>query len=139
MVYSYTPAYYSSFQDTLTSVCKSILLPFSLKKNRRLTGDQKLAKRQSDNLKWQQESFHRILNLIGLQKEGIVPESEVSAFRSHLIDTLIASPSEQEAVGVVRDKLLFLQVKVGFFFGWKLELGLLCFLNLLAFRFFFFF
>ena len=112
MVYTYTPAYYSSFQDTLTSLCKSILLPFSLK-NRRLPADQKLAKKQSDNLKWQQDSFHKILNLIGLHKEGIVPEAEVSAFRSHLLDTLIASPSEQEPVGLIRDKLLFLQVTVG--------------------------
>lgn len=117
MVYTDTPTYYysSSLQDTLASICKSILQPFSLK-NRRLPGDQKLAKRQSDNLKWQQESFHKILNLIGLQKEGIVPESEVSAFRSRLLDALIASPREQEAVGVIRDKLLFLQVKKNLIF-----------------------
>ncbi|XP_072993498.1 uncharacterized protein [Typha latifolia] len=107
MVYTYTPAYYTSFQDTITSICKSIL-PFSFK-NRRLTADQKLAKRHADNLKWQQESFHRILNLIGLHKEGIVPESDVSAFRTHLLDTLIASPPDQEPPAVIRDKLLFLQ------------------------------
>ncbi|XP_008788782.2 uncharacterized protein LOC103706461 [Phoenix dactylifera] len=107
MAYTYTPTYYSSFQDTITSLCKS-LLPFSLK-NRRLPPDQKLAKHHSDNLKWQQESFHRILNLIGLHKEGIVPESDVTAFRSHLLDTLIASPAHPEPVSVIRDKLLFLQ------------------------------
>lgn len=115
MVYTYTPTYYSSFQDTLTCLCKSILLPFSLK-NRRLPGDQKFAKKQSDSLKWQQESFHKILNLIGLNKEGIVADAEVSRFRSHLLDTLIASPSEQEPVGLIRDKLLFLQVNLGLFF-----------------------
>ncbi|XP_010913368.1 uncharacterized protein [Elaeis guineensis] len=107
MVYTYTPTYYSSFQDTITSLCKSIL-PFSLQ-NRRLPRDQKLAKHHSDNLKWQQDSFHRILNLIGLHKEGIVPESDVTAFRSHLLDTLIASPAHPEPVSVIRDKLLFLQ------------------------------
>ncbi|XP_010928263.1 uncharacterized protein [Elaeis guineensis] len=107
MAYAYTPTYYSSIQDTITSLCKSIL-PFSLK-NRRLPPDQKLAKQHSDNLKWQQDSFHRILNLIGLHKEGIVPESDVTAFRSHLLDTLIASPAHPEPVSVIRDKLLFLQ------------------------------
>ncbi|XP_008802016.1 uncharacterized protein LOC103715981 [Phoenix dactylifera] len=107
MVYTYTPTYYSSIQDTITSLCKSIL-PFSLQ-NRRLPQEQKLAKQQSDNLKWQQDSFHRILNLIGLHKEGIVPESDVTAFRSHLLDTLIASPAHPEPVSVIRDKLLFLQ------------------------------
>ncbi|KAG1363993.1 hypothetical protein COCNU_11G008200 [Cocos nucifera] len=94
MAYAYTPTYYSSIQDTITTLCKS-LLPFSLK-NRRLPPDQKLAKQHSDNLKWQQDSFHRILNLIGLHEEGIVPESDVTTFRSHLLDTLIASPAHPE-------------------------------------------
>nr|CAD1823112.1 unnamed protein product [Ananas comosus var. bracteatus] len=102
--------YYSSFQDTITSLCKSIL-PFGFK-NRRLTADQRLAKRHSDSLKWQQESFHRILNLIGLQREGIAAEAEVAAFRAQLLETLIVAPpkdQEQEPAGVIRDKLLFLQ------------------------------
>ncbi|KAH7659977.1 Retrovirus capsid C-terminal protein [Dioscorea alata] len=107
MVYTYTPAYYSSFQDTITSLCKSIL-PFSMK-NRRLPADHKLAKRHAESLKWQQESFHRILQLIGLHKEGMVSETEVSAFRVHLLDTLVASPAEQEPPNVIRDKLLFLK------------------------------
>ncbi|MQL99072.1 hypothetical protein Taro_031789 [Colocasia esculenta] len=109
MVYTYTPAYYSSLHDTITSLCKTIL-PFSFK-NRRLTSqpEQKLAKRQSDNLKWQQESFHRILNLVGLQREGIASDREVSTFRSHLLDTLVASPADPEPPGLIRDKLLFLQ------------------------------
>ncbi|KAK1268659.1 hypothetical protein QJS04_geneDACA005343 [Acorus gramineus] len=110
MVYTYTPTYYSTIHDKITSLCKTVL-PFSLK-NRRLPNtslEQKLAKRQSDNLKWQQESFHRLLNLIGLHKEGITAETEVSAFRSHLIDTLIASPSDREPITIIRDKLVFLQ------------------------------
>ncbi|KAL5985541.1 hypothetical protein ACLOJK_027526 [Asimina triloba] len=110
MVYTYTPAYYSSLHDTITSLCKNIL-PFSLKK-RRLPGviaEQKVAKQQSENLKWEQESFHRILNLIGLHKEGILAENEVSAYRSHLLDTLIAAPADQEPPAIIRDKLLFLQ------------------------------
>jgi len=49
---------------------------------------------------------------MGLHKEGIVAESEVSAFRTHLLDTLIASPPEQEHPVILRDKLLFLQVSL---------------------------
>lgn len=109
MVYTYTPAYYSSLQDSITSICKNIL-PFSFKKRRGLpAAEQKLSKLQSDNLKWQQNSFHQILNLMGLLKEGMVSETEVSAFRSHMLDTLIASPADQEQAAILRDKLLFLQ------------------------------
>lgn len=113
MVYTtYTPTYYSSLHDTITSLCKTVL-PFSLKKKRLpalAAAEQRLATQQSENLKWQQESFHRILNLIGLQKEGILAESEVSAFRSDLLETLIKSPADQEQPAVIRDKLIFLQV-----------------------------
>ncbi|KAJ6435721.1 hypothetical protein OIU84_000854 [Salix udensis] len=64
---------------------------------------------QSDNLKWQQDSFHQILNLMGLHKEGILSENEVSAFKTHLLETLIASPLEHEQAVILRDKLVFLQ------------------------------
>lgn len=112
MVYSYyTPTYYSTLHDSLTSLCKTIL-PFSFKKRPLPAAEHKLSKLQSDNLKWQQDSFHQVLNLMGLHKEGIVAESEVSAFRTHLLDTLIASPPEQEHPVILRDKLLFLQVSV---------------------------
>jgi hypothetical protein len=47
---------------------------------------------------------------MGLHKEGIVAESEVKAFKTHLLETLIASPPEQENPVILRDKLLFLQV-----------------------------
>ena len=95
MVYSYTPTYYSTLHDSITSLCKT-LLPFNFKKRRLPAAEQKLSKLQSDNLKWQQDSFHQMLNLMGLHKEGILAETEVSAFRSHLLETLIASPAEQE-------------------------------------------
>ncbi|KAM3270100.1 hypothetical protein P3S67_030006 [Capsicum chacoense] len=111
MVYSYTPTYYSSLHDSITSLCKTIL-PFPFKKRRIpaiAAAEQRLSKQQSDNLKWQQESFHQILNLMGLCKEGILAESEVSGFRSHLLDTLIASPSDYEHSSILRDKLIFLQ------------------------------
>ncbi|XP_014507401.1 uncharacterized protein LOC106767091 [Vigna radiata var. radiata] len=109
MVYSYyTPTYYSTLHDSITSLCKTIL-PFSFKKRPLPAAEHKLSKLQSDNLKWQQDSFHQVLNLMGLHKEGIVAESEVSAFRIHLLDTLIVSPPEQEHPVIVRDKLLFLQ------------------------------
>ncbi|KAL9223929.1 hypothetical protein vseg_000013 [Gypsophila vaccaria] len=104
-------AYYSRMQDSITSICKS-MLPFSLKKPSLGVGaaELKLSKLQSDNLKWQQHSFHHILNLIGLHNHGLLPFSELRAFRSHLLDTLIASKGvELEQPAVLRDKLLFLQ------------------------------
>ncbi|XP_058759630.1 uncharacterized protein LOC131632929 [Vicia villosa] len=111
MVYSnsnYTPTYYSSLHGSITSFCKTIL-PFSFKKRSLQSAEHKLSKLQSDNLKWQQDSFHQVLNLMGLHKEGIVAETEVSAFKTHLLETLIASSSEQESPVILRDKLLFLQ------------------------------
>ncbi|KAL8128802.1 hypothetical protein V2J09_017957 [Rumex salicifolius] len=110
---TYTPAYYSSFQDSIASLCKSIL-PFSLKKRglpaTASEAEAKLSKQHSDYLKWQQDSFHRILNLMGLHKEGILPESEVSLFKSELLLRLTASPQPQhEHPPILRDKLLFLQ------------------------------
>ncbi|KAA3476834.1 Peptidyl-prolyl cis-trans isomerase cyp8 [Gossypium australe] len=108
MVYSYTPTYYSTIHDSITSLCKTIL-PFSFKKKRLPAAELRLSKLQSDNLKWQQDSFHQILNLMGLHKEGILGEAEVTAFRTHLLDTLIASPPELEQPVILRDKLLFLQ------------------------------
>ncbi|KAL6221597.1 hypothetical protein ACLB2K_004993 [Fragaria x ananassa] len=107
MVSSYAPTYYS-LHESVTSLCKTIL-PFSFKKRRLTSAEHKLSKLQSDNLKWQQDSFHQILNLMGLHKEGILAETEVSAFRSHLLDTLIAAPAEHEQPVILRDKLLFLQ------------------------------
>ncbi|KAH9654598.1 hypothetical protein KPL70_027790 [Citrus sinensis] len=108
MVYTYTPTYYTSLHDSITSLCKTIL-PFSLKKKRLAAAEHRLAKLQSDNLKWQQDSFHQILNLMGLHKEGILDEPQLSAFRSNLLDTLIASPAEHEQPVILRDKLVFLQ------------------------------
>lgn len=116
MVYSYTPTYYSSLHDSITSLCKTIL-PFPFKKRRVpaiAAAEQRLSKQQSDNIKWQQESFHQILNLMGLCKEGILADSEVSAFRSHLLETLIASPADYEHSSILRDKLIFLQVNFPF-------------------------
>ncbi|XP_009338414.2 uncharacterized protein LOC103930768 [Pyrus x bretschneideri] len=109
MVYSYAPTYYSTLHDSMTSLCKSIL-PFGFKKRRLPAAEQKLSKLQSDNLKWQQDSFHQMMNLMGLHKEGILAETEVSAFRLHLLETLVASPvAEHEQPVILRDKLLFLQ------------------------------
>ncbi|KAI4376711.1 hypothetical protein MLD38_014442 [Melastoma candidum] len=108
MGHNYAPAYYSTLQDSIASLCKTIL-PFSFKKRRLPAAEHRLAQLQSDNLKWQQDSFHRMLHLMGLQKEGISSEGEVSAFRTHLLDTLIAAPAYLEPPIVLRDKLLFLQ------------------------------
>lgn len=110
MGYSYTPTYYSSLHDSITTLCKT-LLPFGGSKRRRLpdSGD-RLSRLQSENLKWQQDSFHQMLNLMGLHREGILAQSEVSAFSAHLLETLVASPPQQEHPLILRDKLLFLQV-----------------------------
>ena len=110
MVHTYTPAYYSTLHDSITSLCKTIL-PFSFKKKRLTAAEHRLSKLQSDNLKWQQDSFHQILNLMELHKEDILSENEVSAFKIHLLETLIASPLEHEQPVILRDKLVFLQVK----------------------------
>ena len=113
MVYSsYTPTYYTTLHNSIASICKSIL-PFSSKRRRIpaiVAAEQRLSKQQSDNLKWQQDSFHQILKLMGLSKERILPETEVSAFRSHLLETLVASSTDYEQPMLLRDKLVFLQV-----------------------------
>lgn len=107
MGYTYTPTYYSGLQDTIASVCKSI---FS-RPGRRLTADQAAARRHADALKWQQDSFHRILHLSALHREGIVPAADVQAFRASVLATLAAPPSPQnpDHPPVLRDKILFLQ------------------------------
>ncbi|KAF8759290.1 hypothetical protein HU200_010328 [Digitaria exilis] len=108
MVYTYTPTYYSGLQDTIASLCKSIL-PSSFRVGRRLTADQAAARRHAEQLKWQQESFHRILHLAALHREGIVPASDVAAFRAPMLAALVAPPPHPEQPAVLRDKLLFLQ------------------------------
>ncbi|KAK4762036.1 hypothetical protein SAY87_029920 [Trapa incisa] len=108
MVYMYTPTYYSTLHDSITSFCKNIL-PFPSKKRGLPSAEHKLSETQSENLKWQQDSFHQMLNLMGLQKEGILGEHDVSTFRIHLLDTLITAPVQHEHPTILRDKLLFLQ------------------------------
>lgn len=115
MVYTYTPTYYSTLHDSMTSLCKNIL-PFSFKKRRLPSAEHKHSEMQCENLKWQQDSFHQMLNLMGLHKEGILGENEVSAFRTHLLETLVRAPVHQEHPTILRDKLLFLQVLLGTFF-----------------------
>ncbi|CAM9002844.1 unnamed protein product [Rhodiola kirilowii] len=95
---------------SLTSICKN-MLPFSFKKRRGLpAAERRLSEIQLKNLKWQQEAFHQIIKLVGLQKEGILSEAEVSEFKSHLMDSLMEVNLEQEHNSILRDKLLFLQV-----------------------------
>ncbi|WVZ65836.1 hypothetical protein U9M48_015136 [Paspalum notatum var. saurae] len=108
MGYTYTPTYYSGLQDTIASLCKSILPSFRV--GRRLTADQAASRRHAEQLKWQQESFHRILHLAALHREGIVPASDVAAFRGPMLAALVAPPQHHpEQPAVLRDKLLFLQ------------------------------
>ncbi|KAJ1290784.1 hypothetical protein BS78_02G269700 [Paspalum vaginatum] len=107
MGYTYTPTYYSGLQDTIASLCKSILPSFRV--GRRLTADQAASRRHAEQLKWQQESFHRILHLAALHREGIVPASDVAAFRGPMLAALVAPPQHPEQPAVLRDKLLFLQ------------------------------
>ncbi|CAH9131287.1 unnamed protein product [Cuscuta epithymum] len=95
---------YNYLQESISSLCKNLL------QKRRLpaiaAAEERLSKQQSGNLKWQQDSFHHILNLMGLCKEGIVPHSQLSAFRSHLLDSLVA---DHDHSSILRDKLIFLQ------------------------------
>ncbi|XBH72154.1 hypothetical protein VPH35_099518 [Triticum aestivum] len=106
MGYTYTPTYYSGLQETIASVCKSI---FS-RPGKRLTADQATARRHADALKWQQDSFHRILHLSALHREGIVPAADVHAFRASLLAALSAPPQgPADHPPILRDKLLFLQ------------------------------
>lgn len=111
MGYSNAPtAYYSTLHDSITSLCKTIL-PLGLKKRCLVSAEHRLWKLQSDNLKWQQDSLHQILNLLALHKDDILSETEVSAFRTHLLDTLLVSPPpQQDYAPIIKDKLMFLQV-----------------------------
>uniref|UniRef100_A0A0D9XGM8 Uncharacterized protein n=1 Tax=Leersia perrieri TaxID=77586 RepID=A0A0D9XGM8_9ORYZ len=112
MGYTYTPTYYSGLQDTIATLCKSILPFGSFRSGRRLTADQAAARRHADAIKWQQESFHRILHLSALHREGIVPASDVDAFRADMLAALAAAPlppAHPDPPAILRDKLLFLQ------------------------------
>ncbi|GLJ43260.1 hypothetical protein SUGI_0898210 [Cryptomeria japonica] len=108
MAFSSFPLSYKSLQENISSMYKN-MHTFSFRKIEDETPEQRLAHQQSENLKWQQDMFHRILNKIGLHKEGIVSEEEVDATRSDLLYALIASPAEGEWPAITRDKLLFLQ------------------------------
>ncbi|CAJ1975587.1 unnamed protein product [Sphenostylis stenocarpa] len=110
MGYSKAPtAYYSTLHDSITSLCKTIL-PLGFKKRCLVSSEQRLWQLRSDNLKWQQDSLHQMLNLVTFHKDDILSEAEVSAFRTHLLDTLLAAPSpQQDHALIIKDKLMFLQ------------------------------
>ncbi|KAH9297202.1 hypothetical protein KI387_028884 [Taxus chinensis] len=82
---------------------------FSFGKIEELSPEQRRARQQSENLIWQQDMFHRILNMVGLHNEEIVSEEELNATRYELLYSLIACPAEGEWPAITRDKLLFLQ------------------------------
>uniref|UniRef100_A0A7N0V7G9 Uncharacterized protein n=1 Tax=Kalanchoe fedtschenkoi TaxID=63787 RepID=A0A7N0V7G9_KALFE len=86
----------TSLHDSITSICKN-MLPFSFKKRRGLpAAERRLSEIQLKNLKWQQESFQQIIKLTGLQKEGILPDAEISEIKSHLMDAFMEVHLEQE-------------------------------------------
>ncbi|BBN19653.1 hypothetical protein MPTK1_8g12480 [Marchantia polymorpha subsp. ruderalis] len=60
-------------------------------------------------IKWQQEMFHRILNMMCLVEEGLSEQAELDAFRAELLHTLTTSHPNGEWADFTRDKLLFLQ------------------------------
>ncbi|GLJ43258.1 hypothetical protein SUGI_0898170 [Cryptomeria japonica] len=109
MAFSSLPLSYKSLQENISSMYKKSMNPFSFRKMEEETTEQRCAKQQSENLKWQQDMFHKILKMSGLHSEGIISEKELSAARSELLDTLIASPEDGEWPAITRDKLLFLQ------------------------------
>ncbi|XP_020205263.1 uncharacterized protein LOC109790510 [Cajanus cajan] len=110
MVYSKAPtAYYSTLHDSITSLCKTIL-PLGLKKRGLVSADHRLWQLHSDNLKWQQDSLRQMLNLVALHNDDILSEADLSAFRTHLLHTLLASPPPQlHHPLLIKDKLIFLQ------------------------------
>lgn len=108
MAYRGLPTRGKSLQENVVSMYRSIF-PFSFRRIGDETPEQRRARKQSENLKWQQEMFHKILNMMGLHKEGIVSEEQLNDTRSELLGTLIASPAEGEWPAIIRDKLLFLQ------------------------------
>lgn len=111
--YNYKPKYYTStptFQEAMTSICKTILNPFKPSNRLLLLPTARANKKHSDDLKWQQEAFHKILHLIALHSEGLVPITQVNAYRSQLLQSLISSSdSGDDPPDVLRGKLLFLQ------------------------------
>ncbi|XP_057434063.1 uncharacterized protein LOC130726775 isoform X2 [Lotus japonicus] len=108
MVPSNAPkTYYSSIHNSITSLCKTILPVGFNKRHRLVSAEHKL---QSDNLKWQQDTLHQLLNLMALHRDDILPEAEVSAFKAHLLETLLACPHPQRDYPLIlRDKIGFLQ------------------------------
>ncbi|KAJ7519304.1 hypothetical protein O6H91_20G035100 [Diphasiastrum complanatum] len=74
-----------------------------------LTLETRRAIQQADNLKWQQEMFHRILKMIGLCNEGLVDKDELVIFRLKLLDRVGSSHEDGEWPDLTRDKLQFLQ------------------------------
>ncbi|KAL2607702.1 hypothetical protein R1flu_026275 [Riccia fluitans] len=64
---------------------------------------------QSELIKWQQEMFHRILNLMCLVEEELTERSELDDFRVGLLRTLTTEHPNGEWADFTRDKLLFLQ------------------------------
>ncbi|KAG6539960.1 hypothetical protein Mapa_018661 [Marchantia paleacea] len=60
-------------------------------------------------IKWQQEMFHRILNMMCLVEEGLTEQAELDAFRADLLQTLTTAHPNGEWADFTRDKLLYLQ------------------------------
>ncbi|KAJ7528094.1 hypothetical protein O6H91_16G083500 [Diphasiastrum complanatum] len=71
--------------------------------------EKRQALQQADNLKWQQEMFHRILKMMGLCQEGLVDKAELKLFRLKLLDRVTSLHADGEWADFTRDKLLFLQ------------------------------
>ncbi|KAG6541149.1 hypothetical protein Mapa_017446 [Marchantia paleacea] len=64
---------------------------------------------QTELIKWQQEMFHRILNMMCLVEEGLTEQAELDAFRADLLRTLTTAHPNGEWADFTRDKLLYLQ------------------------------
>ncbi|KAI5084476.1 hypothetical protein GOP47_0000645 [Adiantum capillus-veneris] len=69
----------------------------------------KRALQHSDNLKWQQDMFHRLLHLLYLSKEGLASEQQLASSKSQVLTFLESMHPDGEWPEFTRDKLLFLQ------------------------------
>eukprot|EP00249_Psilotum_nudum_P027566 c35401_g1_i1 orf=154-1965(+) len=69
----------------------------------------KRAAQQAENLKMQQEMFHRLLNLLCLFREGLATDQELASSRLEILGTIKSSHEDGEWAEFTRDKLVFLQ------------------------------
>ncbi|KAH7315413.1 hypothetical protein KP509_21G048200 [Ceratopteris richardii] len=74
-----------------------------------MSPEMKRAIQHSENIKWQQDSFHRILYILCLSKEGLASQQQLESCKRQVLAFLESMHPEGEWPEFTRDKLLFLQ------------------------------